>query len=127
MLASAVKHGVTVVYSLTLDGKCLPGREAALACLAGAIWGVYNGAFAITFAFAPLLLIGAGLAAGVAGSLVAVATWLSVASVQAAASPPSDGGTGPPCSSPAPSAGGWGCCSCPPWPRPCRCSWPSAS
>ena len=58
-------------------------REAALACLAGATWGVYNGAFAITFAFAPLLLIGAGLTAGGAGSLVAVATWLSVASVQA--------------------------------------------
>jgi MFS family permease len=58
-------------------------REAALACLAGAIWGVYNGCFSITFAFAPLLLIGTGLAPGGAGSLVAVATWLSVASVQA--------------------------------------------
>ncbi len=63
------------------DGR-ISRREAALACLAGAIWGVYNGAFAITFAFAPLLLIGTGLTAGAAGSLVAVATWLSVASVQ---------------------------------------------
>jgi MFS family permease len=64
-------------------GGRISRREATLACLAGAIWGVYNGAFAITFAFAPLLLIATGLAAGAAGSMVAVATWLSVASVQA--------------------------------------------
>ncbi len=67
----------------TLPGGRISRREAALACIAGAIWGVYNGAFAITFAFAPVLLIGTGFAAGAAGSLVAVATWLSVASVQA--------------------------------------------
>jgi MFS family permease len=65
-----------------VGGRIAP-REAALACLAGAIWGVYNGAFSITFAFAPILLVGTGLAVGAAGSLVSVATWLSVASVQA--------------------------------------------
>jgi MFS family permease len=64
-------------------GGRISRREAALACLAGAIWGVYNGCFSITFAFAPVLLIGTGLSAGAAGSFVAVATWLSVASVQA--------------------------------------------
>jgi MFS family permease len=64
-------------------GERISRREAALACLAGAIWGIFNGAFAITFAFAPILLVGTGLTLGGAGTLVAVATWLSVASVQA--------------------------------------------
>jgi len=63
-------------------GRSISRREAALACLAGTIWGVYNGAFSITFAFSPILLAGTGLTIGAAGSLVAVATWLSVASVQ---------------------------------------------
>ncbi len=64
------------------DGR-ISLREAALACLAGSIWGIFNGAFAITFAFAPILLVETGLTVGGAGTLVAVATWLSVASVQA--------------------------------------------
>lgn len=58
-------------------------REVGLVCLAGAIWGVFNGAFIITFAFAPILLMEAGFTVGAAGSLVATTTWLSVASAQA--------------------------------------------
>ncbi len=106
-------------------GGRISRREATLACLAGAIWGVYNGCFSITFAFAPVLLIGTGLSAGAAGSLVAVATWLSVASVQA-------GGL---------AAQRWGHRTAlllsgtvvwgvglllPPWHRPCPCCSPSA-
>jgi cyanate permease len=57
--------------------------EAALACLAGAVWGIFNGAFAVMFGFAPLLLAGEGMAATQAGLVVGVATWLVAASVQA--------------------------------------------
>ena len=63
-------------------GWRIPRREAALVCLAGAIWGVVNGAFTITAAFLPLLLTGAGLTTGAAGSLVALVTWISVVAVQ---------------------------------------------
>lgn len=58
-------------------------REVLLVCLPGAIWGLYNGAFTVTFAFAPTLLTGTGLRAAEAGLVVGAATWLVVASVLA--------------------------------------------
>jgi len=58
-------------------------QEVGLVCIAGVIWGLYNGAFTITFGFAPLLLVGSGIGVGEAGFLVGIATWLTVASVQA--------------------------------------------
>jgi MFS family permease len=57
-------------------------HEIALVSLAGAIWGIYNGAFGIMFGFAPNLLVQAGLTVGAAGSLLSLAAWLIVASVQ---------------------------------------------
>jgi len=57
-------------------------HEIALISIAGAIWGIYNGAFAITFGFAPNLLVETGLTIGAAGSLLSLAAWLIVASVQ---------------------------------------------
>jgi cyanate permease len=63
-------------------GWRIPWREAVPVSLAGAIWGIVNGAFTITAAFLPLLLTGAGRAPGAAGSLVALTTWISVAAVQ---------------------------------------------
>jgi MFS family permease len=67
----------------TPAGRRISLREVAFAGLAGAIWGIFNGAFAITFAFAPILLIQAGFTVSNAGLLVAATTLLSVASVQA--------------------------------------------
>jgi MFS family permease len=58
-------------------------QEIGLVCIAGMIWGLYNGAFTITFGFTPLLLVETGLSVGEAGFPVGVATWLTVASVQA--------------------------------------------
>lgn len=58
-------------------------HEVALVCLAGMIWGLYNGAFTITFSFTPILLVEAGMTVGRAGFLVGLATWLVVASIQA--------------------------------------------
>lgn len=58
-------------------------QEVALVCLAGMIWGLYNGAFSITFSFAPIFLVEGGTTVGRAGFLVGLATWLVVASVQA--------------------------------------------
>ena len=57
--------------------------EVGRVCIAGVIWGLYNGAFTITFGFAPLLLVEAGAGIGGAGSAVGITTWLTVASVQA--------------------------------------------
>lgn len=51
--------------------------------VAGAIWGTFNGAYAIMFGFAPILLTGAGASAAQAGSVISLATWLIVVSIQA--------------------------------------------
>ena len=71
------------------DGSGGPGemgrlsrREAGLVCLAGLIWGIYNGAFTIMSTFAPIFLTGAGLSLGEAGFIVGVTTWLIVVSIQ---------------------------------------------
>jgi len=60
----------------------ISGREMGLVCLAGAIWGTYNGAFTIMLAFTPILLISSGLSLTNAGAFVGAATWIIVASVQ---------------------------------------------
>lgn len=57
--------------------------EAVLICLAGAIWGIFNGGFGATFGFTPGYLAGLGLSATTAALAVSAATWGLVASVQA--------------------------------------------
>ncbi|WP_043341407.1 MFS transporter [Belnapia moabensis] len=61
----------------------ISGREVGLVCLAGAMWGGLNGSLAVTIGFAPTFLVQGGLPPGQAGLVVGLATWLSVASVQA--------------------------------------------
>jgi len=56
-------------------------REAVLVCVAGGIWGIFNGGFGAMFGFAPGYL--AGLGVGAAALAVSGATWALVASVQA--------------------------------------------
>ena len=65
------------------QGGPISGQEIMLVCLAGAIWGIYNGAFAIMSGFTPIVLSAAGLSLGNAGFLVGLSTWLIVLSVQA--------------------------------------------
>jgi cyanate permease len=61
----------------------ISAREVGLVCLAGAIWGIWNGAYAIMLAFAPVFLAGSGMGPVHTGLLVGAVAWLSVASVQA--------------------------------------------
>ncbi|WP_158287808.1 MFS transporter [Falsiroseomonas bella] len=72
------------------DGVAAPGarpwpslREAGLVSMAGAQWGIFNGAFGVMFGFAPTLLAQRGMSPAAAGLLVGIATWALVASVQA--------------------------------------------
>jgi MFS family permease len=64
------------------SGGGLP-RGAALACvlIAGAIWGLFNAAFAMIFAFGPMLLTGRGWALAEASSATSIAIWFSALSV----------------------------------------------
>lgn len=61
----------------------ISAREVVLVCVAGAIWGIFNGAFSVMFGFAPTFLAGEGLGTTAAGLLIGTATWLVAASVQA--------------------------------------------
>jgi MFS family permease len=67
----------------SIQSRRISRQEVTFVCLAGAIVGVYDGAFTITFSFSPILLVAEGMAVGAAGFLVGSATWLVVASVQA--------------------------------------------
>ena len=58
-------------------------REIALVSIPGAIWGLMNGAYTIMVAFAPVLMIAAGLDIGGAGRVLSAVTWLNLASTQA--------------------------------------------
>jgi MFS family permease len=58
-------------------------REIALVSIPGAIWGLVNGAYTIMVAFAPVLMIAAGLDIGGAGRVLSAVTWLNLASTQA--------------------------------------------
>ncbi len=60
----------------------LAPAEIVLVCVAGAIWGIYNGGFAVMFGFAPTFLASIGYATAQVGVLIASATWLAVLSVQ---------------------------------------------
>ncbi|MGG5819263.1 CynX/NimT family MFS transporter [Falsiroseomonas sp. HW251] len=57
-------------------------REVVLVCLAGAIWGIFNGSFSVMFGFAPTFLAGEGLSVTAVGLLIGIATWLAAGSVQ---------------------------------------------
>lgn len=63
-------------------GGRISWRDAFAVCIPGAMWGLFNGAFTITFGFAPSFLVSGGMGMSEAGFLVGLATWLTVASVQ---------------------------------------------
>ena len=75
-----VNDGQRQVAEPLADG--IRRREVILVCIAGAIWGIYNGAYSIIFGFAPFLLIGSGLSVGAADFWVGLSAWLVVLSVQ---------------------------------------------
>jgi fucose permease len=52
-------------------------------CLAGAIWGIFNGSVSVMTGFAPTFLAGEGHTATGTALLVGITIWLSAASVQA--------------------------------------------
>lgn len=56
-------------------------REAVLVCVAGAVWGLFNGCFSLTYAFGPPAIERAGLTTFIAALVGSVSTWLVVASV----------------------------------------------
>jgi predicted MFS family arabinose efflux permease len=55
--------------------------EIALVCLAGAIWGLFNGAHAIFVGFTPILLVGRDFTVATAGLLVGAASWIGVVTI----------------------------------------------
>ncbi|MGG5822966.1 MFS transporter [Falsiroseomonas sp. HW251] len=57
----------------------LPAHEAALVSLAGVMWGIQNGAFAVMFGFAPAFLAEAGASPAAAGLWIGGASWVAVA------------------------------------------------
>ncbi|WP_270933784.1 MFS transporter [Falsiroseomonas oryzae] len=61
----------------------ISATEVVLVCIAGAIWGIFNGAFAVMFGFAPSFLTAEGQSVAQAATTIGAATWLSVLSVQA--------------------------------------------
>jgi len=63
--------------------RAIPPRDAALACLAGTMWGMSNAAFSILMGFAPILLRAHGLSTAQTGVLLGLPAWLLVVSVQA--------------------------------------------
>ena len=64
-------------------GSKISAQEVVLVCVAGAIWGIFNGAFAVMFGFAPTFLAREGLGTTAAGLLIGTATWMVAVSVQA--------------------------------------------
>ena len=65
------------------EARRISGREIALVSIPGAIWGLVNGAYTIMVAFAPVLMMAAGLDIGGAGRVLSAVTWLNLASTQA--------------------------------------------
>jgi MFS family permease len=63
-------------------GAGLGAAQALLVCGAGAIWGIFNGAFAVTSGFAPAFVVAAGLSVAQAGVMVGATTALAVVSIQ---------------------------------------------
>ncbi|TFY97494.1 CynX/NimT family MFS transporter [Ramlibacter rhizophilus] len=60
----------------------LDRRALILVCIAGAMWGTFNGALATMTSFSPQYLAAAGMDTATAASAVAAATWAVVVSVQ---------------------------------------------
>jgi hypothetical protein len=56
--------------------------EVVLVSLAGAAWGIFNGAVSVMTGFAPLFLGSHGLSMGAVALFVTIAIWLSAGSVQ---------------------------------------------
>ena len=65
------------------EARRISWREIALVSIPGAIWGLVNGAYTIMVAFAPVLMMAAGLDIGGAGRVLSAVTWLNLASTQA--------------------------------------------
>lgn len=85
VLLAGAKHANDRAASIAVAAPAArPGRrELLLVCLAGAIWGLYNGGFSVMISFAPNALRSAGATAAQAATLVALATWAVVLSIQA--------------------------------------------
>ena len=72
-----------VTGARSLAAAALRRSELFLVCVAGAIWGIFNGCFAILFGFAPsLLATNDGTSSATVGIVVGTAIWCSAASVQ---------------------------------------------
>ena len=66
-----------------LAAAALGRTDLFLVCVAGAVWGIFNGCFAVLFGFAPSLLASKGSSSSAAvGFVVGVATWCVAGSVQ---------------------------------------------
>ncbi|MBP0447504.1 MFS transporter [Roseomonas sp. SSH11] len=61
----------------------ISASDVLLMCLAGAIWGIFNGSVAVMMGFAPTFLTYEGHSAAQIALLVGATIWLSAASVQA--------------------------------------------
>jgi MFS family permease len=85
VLLAGAKHANDRATSLQAAAPAvrLGRRELLLVCLAGAIWGLYNGGFSVMISFAPNALQSSGIAAAEAATVVALATWAVVLSIQA--------------------------------------------
>jgi cyanate permease len=81
LLAAAYRKHLNDGSGAAIAGA-VSAREIALVCLAGAIWGIFNGAFAVMFGFAPTFLAREGAALAQAGVVIAIATWMVALSVQ---------------------------------------------
>jgi len=83
VLCCYTRHANDLGITTASGATRLASPELKLACLAGAIWGLYNGAFAVMFSFAPFALANAGLRPAESATLIALSTWAVVLSVQA--------------------------------------------
>ncbi|MBR0658245.1 MFS transporter [Neoroseomonas oryzicola] len=68
--------------AVATQGARITAGECVLVCVAGAIWGIYNGVFGIIFGFAPTLLADAGIGSATAGLVLGSTIWLMVGSIQ---------------------------------------------
>lgn len=64
-----------------LSASVPSGAALAAVCLAGAIWGIANAAFATVFGFGPALLVEKGYPASAAASQVSIVLWVMIPAV----------------------------------------------
>ncbi|MEL6208659.1 MAG: MFS transporter [Pseudomonadota bacterium] len=74
-------RGIHQTDTARLDPAPLPGAALFAVVLAGAIWGLYNGALAMVFGFAPSLLVEQGWSLKAASASTSVVLWLVAISV----------------------------------------------